>query len=523
MQLSNKKLFDLIGLTLITLLTPLAIWGLMWIRDYRSKSNLEGPKNIEITNLTTESFTITWTTPQKELTGYIKYSKENSTANILNYDIRDKEGLPTARRTHYVEVKNLEADTTYNITIFSGDKSFKDIAKAKTINITTQSTNRLPIYGDTSGITDDDAIVLIKPKNKDVYPASTYLKADGSWYKDIGQFIEKSSLSLIEVTGTDPLEIRIDSGEKGVLIEGTSKNSPISAALEPNYPKLSLLNTNSTPTITINPTPTNSPHPDMTLTPTETASPTQTPSSPAPTSTSDRLKPTPTPLMANGYKFVPPESIRQDLMPILMGSGPIDNNSANTLLKEYYEPFHSNITENSITISVLTESKVETSFKYGTSATDLVNIRKDDKDSGTPKARYIHNVTLRNLIPGETYYYSINNKTGTFNLPSTISQPPTFKNVSGKISTSSTPECIVLTKTKDDLSHLATSIANSSYLWNINLGALRTSNLTNYTDIDNSDIIKYKAICVNSSGDATSGETEATLERSLNTQIVIKL
>lgn len=91
-----------------------------------------------------------------------------------------------------------------------------------------------------------------------------------------------------------------------------------------------------------------------------------------------------------------------------------------------------NVTDSSFTVSFLTNDKVLGTVAYGLDAKGLSNIGLDDRDqqTGVPKPYQTHFITLKNLKPGQNYYFSIVSNTKTFldnNAPFHITLPPVIK------------------------------------------------------------------------------------------------
>lgn len=88
-------------------------------------SEAEAPKNIEVSNITDKSFTISFTTDIKVISA-VAYGTSVNVGPIA-IDDRDREsGKPTPRQTHYITVSGLEAEKTYYYTIQSGSVTHSD-------------------------------------------------------------------------------------------------------------------------------------------------------------------------------------------------------------------------------------------------------------------------------------------------------------------------------------------------------------------------------------------------------------
>lgn len=67
----------------------------------------------------------------------------------------------------------------------------------------------------------------------------------------------------------------------------------------------------------------------------------------------------------------------------------------------------SNISDNSFTLSWVTQKPAIGYVTYGDKEESLDNTAADERDMGAPKPRTTHHVTLKYLLPGTTYYYKI--------------------------------------------------------------------------------------------------------------------
>lgn len=79
------------------------------------------PSDVRITNVTDNSFTVSWITA-KETNGLVKLLTEEG--ERMFPDARDKTGELSQFATHYVEVVGLESNKTYRFIIISGGREF---------------------------------------------------------------------------------------------------------------------------------------------------------------------------------------------------------------------------------------------------------------------------------------------------------------------------------------------------------------------------------------------------------------
>lgn len=74
-----------------------------------------------------------------------------------------------------------------------------------------------------------------------------------------------------------------------------------------------------------------------------------------------------------------------------------------------------NVTDTSFSVSYLTQDSVIGSLSYGTSPSGgKVALDDRDQQSGNPQPYQVHHITVKNLEPGTTYYFSITSSDKTF-------------------------------------------------------------------------------------------------------------
>lgn len=147
------------------------------------------PKHVTVTNISANSFTVTWTTAEPA-TGLVRI--DGKLPDSVFFDERvSRSGTPAdpklhAYRTHSVTVRNLKPETPYHFHILSNGTSFRDNGKpyeTRTAPAITGLGNGLePAYGQVtlpSGSPAEDAIVQLTLEGGQVL--STLSKASGTW------------------------------------------------------------------------------------------------------------------------------------------------------------------------------------------------------------------------------------------------------------------------------------------------------------------------------------------------------
>ena len=142
------------------------------------------PSQIKVTNITDNSFTVSWLTEDKT-SGFVKYGTEPN-LSFTGADDRDQlSGKTDNFNTHHITLKNLKPTTAYFFKIGSGGKIFD--SNGQPYQITTAKTAKTSPANDVaygtvvnqSGQAVEGAIVYLSLANAS--PASTLTKASGSW------------------------------------------------------------------------------------------------------------------------------------------------------------------------------------------------------------------------------------------------------------------------------------------------------------------------------------------------------
>ncbi|MDO8659746.1 MAG: Ig-like domain-containing protein [Candidatus Parcubacteria bacterium] len=123
-QLLNKRIPTIFGIGIVALAIGLTTFALNFQTNLRSKaSNSEEPQNVKITNISQDSFTVTYKTGAA-ITGSINYGKGKELGNTeLDDSDKEKDGL-SAKNIHSITVKKLSPETKYQLVIVSGQNTF---------------------------------------------------------------------------------------------------------------------------------------------------------------------------------------------------------------------------------------------------------------------------------------------------------------------------------------------------------------------------------------------------------------
>lgn len=169
------------------------------------------PKNLQITNVTDETFTVSWVTDEPTV-GFLSYGDNPSVSTTITDDRDQVSGDTGSFRTHHVTVRGLAAETTYYFKIGSGpgqdlyDNAGQPYevttgarlgaaAEAETINGKVVTIAETPAEG---------AIVYVRINT--AAPVSTLVRASGSWAISLSSIRETSLDSYVDY---DPIEEQI--------------------------------------------------------------------------------------------------------------------------------------------------------------------------------------------------------------------------------------------------------------------------------------------------------------------------
>jgi len=194
--MKTKTIPTILGLLITITVTIVGGYLTERTRGSVSVSAQEKPLSVKITNITDQSFTVSWCT-QNPISGYIKINNNNK----LFWDQRDQGGNQTNDYfTHYITVNNLQPKTQYSFTIFSGGKPYKD----KNFQVQTAPINStVPPEADLAfGIILDQqkkpmSGVLVFLSIANATPLSSITNESGNWSISLGTAYKKDLSGFI--------------------------------------------------------------------------------------------------------------------------------------------------------------------------------------------------------------------------------------------------------------------------------------------------------------------------------------
>lgn len=470
---------------------PLTIFAVYQGIQYLSRAGAEAvPKDVVVTNLTTNSLTVTWFTdsPAEGYVVPVLNGVEQST-------VRDKRGGGN-RYSHYVELRSLEPNTKYSFVIVSGGIKYTNSGgnnyEFTTAPVGADTPIPNPIHGSVTGISNDDVIIYAFPKNNSAYPVSTTIPSGGNWIVDLSSFRKISDKSMLRITDdTELVLLAKNTTGKGAILEGAYSslfdsngklNQTLSLRIEDIADLISFFPNESKMGATQASAPAPSPSP-----------------SPAPTP-----KPNPTPetedddiLIDTNYQIV------HDLRWIDMVTGDaqasLDSGESTILV--------TNLTDVGFTVVWRSPQKVEGYIKYGTSKNALTEESWDVRDGlSSRNAYYAHAVDTARLAPNTTYYFEVysgenryNNSGSMYSVTtfSSLASPPPFETKSGSIiNATNLGDWILVGKIVDDddagtsgSSRYISTVPDDNGNWILTLGDARSEDGSSYFSFSNSDIL----------------------------------
>lgn len=170
------------------------------------------PSKIRITNVTDNSFTVSFLTDERT-PGFIKYGTEENRLNSQASDDRDQlTGTVADYQMHHITVRGLQPLTTYYYTLGTGSNASFD-NNGRPFIIKTAARNGAPaaaktIYGSISnqaGNPADGTVVYITLT--DAGEMSSLVKASGSWAVPLSNARTKDGSNYAQITDTDTIII----------------------------------------------------------------------------------------------------------------------------------------------------------------------------------------------------------------------------------------------------------------------------------------------------------------------------
>src|SRR5579871_6726627 len=205
-------------LALVLLLGGLGTAGFLMTTTTVFRSGASGsdvPQNLHVSNITSSSFTISYTTDAPTL-GTISYGKDRTLGTII-LDDRDQGGnIPHPYSTHSITIRNLLPSSSYYFTITSGNSSYSN-------NNTPYSVTTGPVVATVSllneilsgtvinsGTTGNDVLVYLQPQNGQIL--STLTDQQGKYRISLAKLRTTDLLQYATIASSDTVTLIVSNG-----------------------------------------------------------------------------------------------------------------------------------------------------------------------------------------------------------------------------------------------------------------------------------------------------------------------
>jgi hypothetical protein len=499
----TKRRKDLIIIAILLIGLPIVVFASYQVYQFFLRASVEAkPQNIILSNLTTSSVTVSWTTEITATGSVIPVSNGQEMSPVL-----DRRGTGKTK-THYVELTNLEPSKQYEFIIVSDSKKYNSAGEKsfsfKTAPITAQAPTPNPIHGTVSGTSGEDIVVYAMLKDKSAYPVSAIMPRGGNWIMDLSALRTVNDTSLVSVSpGTNFVLVAVSGLQEGAVLEGTfselfDSNGKLkdvnsltvaeNTSLYSPFPKESFLGSSPEQPVSEEPIP-EEPIPEK-------------PTPEKPTEEEGVVVP------EYGEDFERDYQLVQDVvwMDILSStsavSSPVGEDSVRIV----------NLTDTGFSVIWISEEKEEGYVKYGTSSSTLSSEAVDERDSASSKGEYyVHMASTSRLLPQTKYFFEVvsgndtydnNGSKYTVTTSPTLSSPPPFDSASGDIEgLPDHGEAVIVAYMEDKdgvgtegkSSEMAT-IVDENARWILSIADVRSSDGTSYFEYTSGDILKLDVV-----------------------------
>lgn len=235
MRKTEIKIPTILGLLLLILSIGSGIFFIEHINTFTSMASPSiVPRELQITNITSTGFTISWLT-DKKASGVVFYSDKQEAPSITILDDRDKDKKGVNKfLTHHVSIYNLKPSTNYYFKLVSDNKIFDNngnpyqISTGPTIEKPAPAIE--PAYGQVMLPSDQpatDALVYLQIANSSYL--STLVKESGNWLITLNT---ARTMNLTDYINPQTIEIekifiKYDGQNSSMIITDTNNDSPV--------------------------------------------------------------------------------------------------------------------------------------------------------------------------------------------------------------------------------------------------------------------------------------------------------
>lgn len=495
----TKRRKDLIIIAILLIGLPILVFASYQAYQFFIGASVEAkPQNVVLSNLTTSSVTVSWTTEVTATGAVIPVSNGQEMSPVL-----DKRGTGKTK-THYVELTDLEPSTDYNFLIVSDSEKYDsedgENFSFKTAPITAQAPTPNPIHGTVSGSSGEDIVVYAMLKDKSAYPVSAIMPRGGNWIMDLSALRTVNDGSLVSVgPSTNFVLVAVSGLQEGAVLEGTfselfdsngklkdvnSLNVAENTSLYLSFPEESFLG--SAPEEPIKEVEVVSLERESDLLDQED-------------SERDYLNEED---LERDYQLTQDVAWTDILSSASTVSSPTGEDSVRIV----------NLADTGFSVVWISEEREEGYIKYGTSSSSLSSEAVDERDSVSSKGKYyVHMASTSRLLPETKYFFEIVSGSETYDnngtkysvtTGPTLSSPPPFDSASGDIEgLPDHGEAVIVAYVEDGdgagtegrSSEMAT-IVDENARWILSIADIRNSDGTSYFEYTSGDVLKLDVV-----------------------------
>lgn len=177
-----------------------------------SASNTTKPEKIHISNVSYQSFTISWLTDSPAI-GSLEV-KDNG-KKLIFLDDMDNDNIPRQRTVHSVSVKNLKESLDYDIKIVSGQRCREEncpVLSQKTLSKKISSVNLPPAQGRILNSDNSAAAgIMVYVVVGQSLPLSTRTDSSGLWVIPLNNLQVESNMEKLVLSDNDLVQITAES------------------------------------------------------------------------------------------------------------------------------------------------------------------------------------------------------------------------------------------------------------------------------------------------------------------------
>lgn len=237
----NKKIPTLLGILLIAVSVGVTTFLVNQTTFFKSNASLsDQPKDVRITNVTDNSFTVSYST-DSQVPGSLNYGKDQ-TLGQTGLDDRDQQSGNLANyNIHNITLRSLQSQTQYFFTITSGQNNYLNSGEPFTVTTAASLSAPLeqtPMTGKVTlpdGTAPTEAIVYVTTDNAQVI--STLTKSDGSFILPLNSLRTSDLSSYYALPDNATIKILAlgDSLTSNVVLSTNQANSIPTIVLSNNY------------------------------------------------------------------------------------------------------------------------------------------------------------------------------------------------------------------------------------------------------------------------------------------------